>query len=83
MDVLFEPFIYRNFVQYKAFPFDPEDFLGKETAILNVFTFWEHYQTKYVKQIKQMAILEEEFDQYLKEEGMEIDRRSGVWDTLI
>ena len=30
-----------------------------------------------------MAILEEDFDQYLKEEGIEIDRRSGIWDYLI
>lgn len=49
MDVLFEPFIYRHFVRLKAFPYDPEGFLGKETAILNLFTFWEHYQNKYVK----------------------------------
>jgi hypothetical protein len=49
MDVLFDPFIYRNFVRLKAFPFDPEGFLGHETALLNVFTFWDHYQAKYVK----------------------------------
>lgn len=49
MDVLFEPFLYKNFVKYKVFPYDPEGFLGKETALLNVYTFWDHYQAKYVK----------------------------------
>lgn len=44
MDVLFEPYLFRNFVRQKTFPFDAEGFLGKETAILNVFTFWDHYQ---------------------------------------
>ena len=49
LDVLFEPYIYQNFVRNETFPYDPEGFMGKETAILNVFTFWDHYQQKYVK----------------------------------
>jgi len=43
LDTLFEPYITDNFIQYNAFPYNPEDFLGKETALLNVFTFWKHY----------------------------------------
>lgn len=43
LDVLFEPYMFPNFVQYNSFPYDPEGFLGKETALLNVFTFWKHY----------------------------------------
>jgi hypothetical protein len=58
-------------VRYKAFPYDPEGFMGKETALLNVFTFWDHYQQKYVKQLKGAAIIEEEFDKYMREEGYE------------
>jgi hypothetical protein len=45
--------------------------MGKETALLNVFTFWDHYQQKYVKQLKGAAIIEEEFDKYMREEGYE------------
>ena len=71
LDVIFEPYIYQNFVRYQAFPYDPEGFMGKETALLNVFTFWDHYQQKYVKQLKGAAIIEEEFDKYMREEGYE------------
>jgi len=78
MDVLFEPFLYRHFVRLKAFPYDPEGFLGKETAILNLFTFWEHYQNKYVKQLKEAKILEEEFDNYMRQEGLDISEEKGA-----
>jgi hypothetical protein len=43
LDVLFEPYLTENFIEYEAFPFDPNNFLGKETALLNIFTFWKHY----------------------------------------
>ena len=43
LDSLFEPYLTENFIQYNAFPYNPDDFLGKETALLNVFTFWKHY----------------------------------------
>ena len=46
--------------------------MGKETAMLNVFTFWDHYQNKYVKMLKNATILEEEYDKYMKEEGMNL-----------
>lgn len=69
LDVLFEPFIYQNFVQYESFPFDPNNFLGNETAILNVFTFWKHYQTKYVKALSDMPVLEEEYNEWLRKDG--------------
>ena len=72
MDVLFEPYIYQHFVRHKAFPYSPDGFLGHETGILNVFTFWDHYQQKYVKKLKDAAILEEEFDKYMYEEGYDI-----------
>ena len=49
MEVLFDPFIFQHFVRHKSFPYSHEGFLGHETAILNVFTFWEHFQQKYVK----------------------------------
>lgn len=77
MDCIFEPFIWKNYVQYKAFPYDPEGFLGKETAMLNLFTFWDHYQSKYTKEMKRAAILEEEYDRHMREEGYEI-KMSGA-----
>lgn len=64
MDVLFEPFVYKNFVQYDSFPYDPTGYLGNETAILNVFTFWNHYQAKYLKQLSSLGVLQEEFDKH-------------------
>lgn len=69
LDVLFEPFISKNFIQYNAFPYDPENFLGKETALLNVFTFWKHYQDKYMEQMQACAVLEEEYNEWLQKEG--------------
>ena len=48
LDVIFEPFLEECYLQYEKFPFDPSGFLGKETAILNVYTFWKHYQGKYM-----------------------------------
>lgn len=69
LDLISEPFISNNFIAYKSFPFNPEGFLGSETAILNVFTFWDHYVNKYHKKIKKLAVLEEEYDKYIKEEG--------------
>ncbi|TNV80742.1 hypothetical protein FGO68_gene107 [Halteria grandinella] len=77
MDSLFEPFIWKNYVQYKSFPYEAEGFLGKETAMLNLFTFWDHYQSKYTKEMKRAAILEEEFDRHMREEGYDI-KSSGA-----
>jgi len=45
---MLEPYLFETFIQYNVFPYDPSGFLGKETAILNVFTFWKHYQERYV-----------------------------------
>ena len=64
--------MFQHFVRHKSFPFSHEGFLGHETAILNVFTFWDHFQQKYVKQLKDAAILEEEFDKYMQKEGFDI-----------
>jgi len=69
LDVLFEPYLSQNFVQYSAFPYSAENFLGKETALLNVFTFWRHYKEKYLSMMENMAILEEEYNQWLQKEG--------------
>jgi len=69
LDVLFEPYMFPNFVQYNSFPYDPENFLGRETALLNVFTFWKHYQEKYVSFMNKASILEEEYNQWLQKEG--------------
>lgn len=43
LDVMIEPYLYEHFIQYESFPYDAEGYLGKETALLNVFTFWKHY----------------------------------------
>ena len=72
MDVLFDPFIFQHFVRHKSFPYSHEGFLGHETAILNVFTFWDHFQQKYVKLLKDATILEDEFEKYMQDEGLDI-----------
>ena len=69
LDVLIEPYIFQNFVEYEAFPYDPQNFLGHETALLNVFTFWKHYQQKYVKKLSEATVEEKEYDQWMKKEG--------------
>ena len=43
LDVLLEPYLAVNFIEYDSFPYDHNNFLGKETALLNIFTFWKHY----------------------------------------
>jgi hypothetical protein len=56
LDVLFEPLIQNYFVTYKSFPFSHEGFLGHETALLNVFTFWNHYRNKYANQMQHAKV---------------------------
>ena len=73
LDLVSEPFISNNFIAYKSFPFNPEGFLGEETAMLNVFTFWDHYVGKYQKKIKKLAVLEQEYDKFIEEEGRALD----------
>lgn len=72
LDVLFEPYVQKSFIQYDAFPFSEEGFLGKETALLNVITFWKHYWHKYMDRLSQATILEDEYEKYLKAEGIMI-----------
>lgn len=48
LDVLLDSYIQQSFIQYDVFPFSEEGFLGKETAYLNVITFWRHYWHKYM-----------------------------------
>jgi len=69
LDVLIEPFLYENFIQYESFPYDPEGYLGNETALLNVFTFWKHYQGKYVTQLNSDTVVEDEYNEWLLKEG--------------
>jgi len=73
---LFEPLLQNYFVQNKAFPFSHEGFLGHETAILNVFTFWNHYRNKYATQMQNVKVPLDSFNQYNKEMGIQIDTES-------
>lgn len=75
--MLFDPYIFQNYVQYESFPYDPEDFLGNETALLNVFTFWKHYQEKYVEQLSEASIIEEEYNKWLKADGQVLKKESS------
>lgn len=72
-DVLFEPFIEDHFVKLKSFPFSHEGFLGHETAVLNVFTFWQHYRSKYAQELAKVMASSAEFDQYQKDMGLKFD----------
>ena len=69
LDVIFEPYLEENFMQYDRFPYDPKGFLGNETAILNVLTFWQHYQNKYMDQMGQAAALEDAYREWITKEG--------------
>ena len=64
MDVLFDPYIHENFIKLKSFPFPHQGFLGHETAILNVFTFWNHYRSKYTKELSQIQALKEDISEF-------------------
>jgi hypothetical protein len=64
-----EPFLTENFIEHESFPYDPEPYLGKETAMLNVFTFWKHYSERYRKQLEEAKILEDEYYEWQKKEG--------------
>jgi hypothetical protein len=66
---MLEPYLFETFIQYNVFPYDPSGFLGKETAILNVFTFWKHYQERYVTQLGKASIVEDEYNEWLVKEG--------------
>ena len=68
--MLFEPYVQKSFIQYDVFPFSEEGFLGKETAMLNVITFWKHYWHKYMDQLSEATILEDEYENYLKDQGV-------------
>lgn len=69
LDVLLNPFLQENFIKLQSFPYSPEGFLGHETALLNVFTFWKHYRQKYASILSQVAVLEEDLHAYQKEMG--------------
>ena len=72
-DVLFEPFIHENFVQLNSFPFSHKGFLGHETAVLNVFTFWNHYRSKYSQELSKVTAAGEQFAEYQKEMGFKFE----------
>ena len=70
IDLISDPFIHKNFIEYKSFPYDEKSFMGHETAMMNVFTFWQHYVDKYLKQIKdKVRLLDEQYLDYEKREG--------------
>ena len=69
LDVIFEPFMDENYMQYEKFPYDSSGFLGHETAILNVVTFWKHYQAKYMDQMAEANVLEDEYEEWREKEG--------------
>ena len=77
LDILLEPHIQKSYIQYDVFPFSEEGFVGKETAMLNVVTFWKHYWHKYMDRMSEVKILEDEYeelfkkDESLKREGEE------------
>ena len=52
LDVLFDSYIHDNFIKYKSFPFSHEGFLGHETAV------WDHYRSKYAKELSSVAFLD-------------------------
>ena len=72
-DVLFEPFIHENFVQLNSFPFSHKGFLGHETAVMNVFTFWNHYRSKNSQELSKVTAAGEQFAEYQKEMGFKFD----------
>jgi len=63
MDVLFESFLQESFIKYKSFPFSAKGFLGHETAMLNVLTYWNHYRGIYFNKLKQIAVLPDELEE--------------------
>jgi len=73
LDVLFEPFIQDHFVKHKSFPFTEKGFLGHETAVLNVFTFWNHYRNKYAKELAHLVVPADKMEEYQQEMGLRFD----------
>ena len=73
LDVLFDPYVQQSFIQYDVFPFSEKGFLGNETALLNVITFWKHYWHKYMDQLSKATILEDEYEKYLQKQGVIIE----------
>ena len=74
LDVLLEPYLAVNFIEYDSFPYDHNNFLGKETALLNIFTFWKHYQSKYAGKLEEAPILEEEYQAWAEKEGQSFSK---------
>jgi hypothetical protein len=55
-------FLHKNFLKLESFPYSHRGFLGHETAVLNVFTFWKHYRQKYTKEMGSKILMDEELD---------------------
>ena len=70
LDIVFEPFIQKSYIQYDVFPFTEQGFLGNETALLNVITFWKHYWHKYMDRMQEIIILEDEYEKFLQKQGV-------------
>jgi hypothetical protein len=69
LDVMLEPYLYENFIQYDSWPYVVENYLQHETALLNVFTFWKHYQQQYVEQLSKAGVSQEEYLEWQVKEG--------------
>lgn len=70
LELLQDLFIDKYFISKKSFPFSHEGFLGHETAVLNVLTFWHHYKEKYRKEMQKKGVISaEKMEQWEKEMG--------------
>lgn len=73
LDVMTDSFINDNFIKHKAFPFSHLGFLGHETAMLNVFTYWSHYREIYAKQLSQVVFEKDSISQYHRDLGVKYE----------
>ena len=72
----------QNFIEYGSFPYNPSEYKGSETALINLDTFWNHYYEKYMNQMKQATILEEEYENWQRREGFLLTKkREGMVDS--
>ena len=72
LELLQEPFLDKYFINKESFPFAHEGFIGHETAMLNVFTFWNHYTKKYQTEMTKKGIISaDKVELWQKEMGYE------------
>ena len=66
-------YLHKNFLKLEAFPYSHKGFLGHETAVLNVITFWKHYRLKYTKEMSNKILIDDELDKWQKELGYKLE----------